>query len=113
MFELHPTAQDFYRYQSLVLIYLSSKYTKLLIAKTEQKKESNSLPTSFEIVVCTGFYQSISKIRKLLPLDPWVDIFDLYFSQGIWSFLLPAVDTRSPFGDQNYKRPNIQMIIKI
>ena len=73
----------------------------------KQKKESNLLPTSFEIVVCTGFYQCISKMRKILPLDPWVDTFDLCFFQGIWSFLLPVVDTKSPSGDQNYKRSNI------
>ena len=52
-------------------------------------------------------YQRTSKIRKILPLDPWVDTFDLCFFQGIWSFLLPVIDTKSPFGDQNYKRSKI------
>ena len=55
----------------------------------------------------TQHYQRISKIRKILPLDPWVDTFDLCFFQGIWSFLLPIVDTKNPFGDQNYKRSKI------
>lgn len=39
----------------------------------------------------------------MVPLDPLVGIFGLYFSPGILSFLLPVVDTKTLSEGQTYK----------
>lgn len=80
-----------------VLSLTASKYAKQLISKTDQKRKTHAFLPGFQTAM---YCCQVIQTKHTLPLDPWVGIFDLYSSQGIWFFLLPGADTKSPFGDQ-------------